>query len=76
MGVSVVNALSDYLKVEVKQNGKLYFMEFKRGVAVDRLKEVGGAEGTGTKVTFYPDHSIFKETTSFSYDILANRIIR
>ena len=74
VGVSVVNALSDYLKVEVKQNGKLYFMEFKRGVAVDRLKEIGDAEGTGTKVTFYPDHSIFKETTSFSYDILANRI--
>ncbi len=74
VGVSVVNALSDLLQVEVKQNGKLYFMEFKKGVPVDRLKEIGNAEGTGTKVTFYPDHSIFKEVTSFNYSILANRI--
>jgi len=74
VGVSVVNALSDWLKVEVQQGGKKYFMEFRRGEAVDRLKEIGTADTTGTKVTFYPDHSIFKETKAFNYDTLLHRV--
>lgn len=74
VGVSVVNALSDWLKVEIKQNGKKYFMEFRRGDAVDRLKEIGTSDSSGTKVTFYPDHSIFKETKAFNYETLLHRV--
>lgn len=73
VGVSVVNALSEWLKVEVKQGGKLHGMEFRRGAPVAPLKVIGSAEGTGTKVTFYPDHTIFKEATGFSLDTLLHR---
>jgi DNA gyrase subunit B len=74
VGVSVVNALSEWLKVEVKQGGKLHFMEFRRGDPVVPLKVIGDAEGSGTKVTFYPDHTIFVEQKSFTYDTVAHRI--
>jgi DNA gyrase subunit B len=74
VGVSVVNALSEWLKVEVKQNGKLHAMEFRRGDPVEALKVVGEAEGTGTKVTFYPDHTIFSEHKGFTYDTIAHRV--
>jgi DNA gyrase subunit B len=74
VGVSVVNALSEWLKVEVKQAGKLHTMEFRRGDPVAALKEIGTAEGTGTKVTFYPDHTIFTEQKVFTYDTVAHRV--
>src|SRR5262249_4065866 len=74
VGVSVVNALSEWLKVEVKQNGKLYFMEFHRGQPVAALKEIGTAEGTGTRVRFYPDKEIFTQGTSFNIDTIVHRI--
>jgi DNA gyrase subunit B len=74
VGVSVVNALSEWLKVEVKQNGKLHAMEFRRGDPVEPLKVIGDAEGTGTKVTFYPDHTIFSEHKGFTYDTIAHRV--
>lgn len=74
VGVSCVNALSEWLKIEVKQNGKLYFMEFRRGEPVAPLKEMGNADGSGTKVTFYPDHTIFKEIKTFNLDTLTHRI--
>jgi DNA gyrase subunit B len=74
VGVSVVNALSEWLKVEVKQNGKLHGMEFRRGDPVEPLKVIGDAEGTGTKVTFYPDHTIFSEHKGFTYDTIAHRV--
>jgi DNA gyrase subunit B len=74
VGVSVVNALSDWLKVTVRQGGKVHFMEFRRGAPVAPLEVVGTAEGTGTKVHFYPDHSIFKETKAFDFDVLSHRI--
>ncbi len=73
VGVSVVNALSDWLKVEVKQGGKLFFMEFRRGDPVAELKEIGASDHSGTKVTFYPDHSIFQETKTFNYDTIYHR---
>ncbi len=73
VGVSVVNALSDWLKVEVQRDGKHHSMEFRRGVPVAPLVEVGKSDKRGTKVTFYPDHSIFKETKSFNYEIIAHR---
>jgi DNA gyrase subunit B len=74
VGVSVVNALSEWLKVEVRQNGKLFAMEFRRGEPLAPLKEMGPAEGRGTKVTFYPDHTIFTQTKAFSLETLIHRI--
>ncbi len=73
VGVSVVNALSSFLEVEIKRDGKIYHQRYERGKPVTPLKEIGKAKGTGTKVLFKPDKQIFK-TTEFSYDILANRL--
>lgn len=74
VGVSVVNALSDWLKIEVRQDNKLHFIEFRRGITVAPLKVIGNAEGTGTKVTFFPDHTIFPEAKGFEYETLVHRI--
>mgnify|MGYP003873277151 CR=1 FL=1 len=70
VGVSVVNALSTYLRAEVKRDGKLYSQEFKVGHATGKMKEEGKAIGTGTKITFQPDASIF-ETTKFSFKTIS-----
>ncbi|MDD7593859.1 MAG: DNA topoisomerase (ATP-hydrolyzing) subunit B [Peptoniphilaceae bacterium] len=72
VGVSVVNALSEKLVVEVRRDGKRYHMEFSRGNKVSDLEVVGKAEDTGTEVLFYPDDQIF-ETTTFEHDILERR---
>lgn len=75
VGVSVVNALSDWLRVEVKQRGKLYGMEFRRGVPVAPLKELGSSDSSGTTVRFFPDHSIFSEVKGgFHIEILSQRL--
>ena len=74
VGVSVVNALSEWLKVEVKQKGKIFEMEFRKGVPTGPLKEVGTTTETGTKVTYYPDRTIFTEAKGYNYETLANRI--
>lgn len=74
VGVSVVNALSEWLKVKVFQGGKEYFMEFRRGEPVERLKETGHSDRTGTLVTFYPDHTIFNSVTGFNLETLIHRI--
>jgi DNA gyrase subunit B len=73
VGVSVVNALSEWLEVEIKQNGKVFQQRFDRGVPVAPLAEVGKTKGKGTKITFKPDAQIF-ENTDFSYDVLATRL--
>lgn len=73
VGVSVVNALSERLSVEVKRDGKVFFQEFKRGVPVHSLKEIGKTSGRGTRVTFLPDKEIFPEMEGFKYDVLAGR---
>lgn len=75
VGVSVVNALSEWLKVEVKRDGKIYFQEYKRGIAVKPVKEIGTVKKneTGTKTTFKPDEQIFK-TIKFKFDTLAERM--
>lgn len=73
VGVSVVNALSEWMKVEVRRNGRLYVQDYVRGKPTDEVHEIGTAIGTGTRVTFKPDPTIF-ETTDFKYDILANRL--
>jgi len=73
VGVSVVNALSEWLDVEIKQNGKVFQQHFDRGVPAGGLTVVGKTKGRGTKVTFKPDGEIF-ETTEFSFDILSQRL--
>lgn len=75
VGVSVVNALSEWLKVEVKRNGNVYFQEYRQGVAVKPVKEIGKAKKneTGTKVTFLADKEIFK-AFKFKFDTLAERM--
>jgi len=73
VGVSVVNALSEFLEVEVWRDGRIHRQKYERGKPVTELKVVGQSKLTGTKVTFKPDPLIF-ETTEFSYDILAKRM--
>jgi len=69
VGISVVNALSSWLKVEVHRNGKAYTQEYKRGKPLTPVKEVGKAHDTGTITTFLPDKEIFKEP-NFNYKIV------
>ena len=75
VGVSVVNALAERLKVEVRRDEKIYFQEFKRGVPVAKVKETGKARKneSGTKITFFPDPEIFN-TTEFKFSTLAERM--
>ncbi|MCX8092648.1 MAG: DNA topoisomerase (ATP-hydrolyzing) subunit B [Candidatus Goldbacteria bacterium] len=73
VGVSVVNALSEWLEVEVRRNGKIYFQKYIRGVPQKDVRVIGEAKKTGTKVVFKPDPKIF-DTIEFKYDILANRM--
>ncbi|MBI5807605.1 MAG: DNA topoisomerase (ATP-hydrolyzing) subunit B [Ignavibacteriales bacterium] len=75
VGVSVVNALSEWCKVEVKRDGKIYFQEYVRGVPKAPVKQIGTykSDTTGTKVTFKPDREIFK-TTKFNFDTVAERL--
>ncbi len=73
VGVSVVNALSGWMWVEVKRDGKIYKQDYKIGEPQSTLKTTGKAKTTGTKVCFYPDSEIFK-TISFEYDIIAERL--
>ncbi|HRI46312.1 MAG TPA: DNA topoisomerase (ATP-hydrolyzing) subunit B [Ignavibacteriaceae bacterium] len=75
VGVSVVNALSEWLKVEVRREGIIYFQEYRRGEPVGKVKEIGKAKKneSGTKVTFLPDKEIFK-STKFKFDTLMERM--
>lgn len=76
VGASVVNALSDWLEVEICQGGKVYKQRYERGHVCYPLKEIGTCpeEKTGTKVTFFPDATIFTETTHFEFDVLKIRL--
>ena len=75
VGVSVVNALSEWLEVEVRRDGKLFYQKYKKGDPVDAVKVIGKAEKgkTGTKTTFMPDGTIFKNRT-FKFETLAERL--
>lgn len=73
VGVSVVNALSEWLEVEVQREGQIYLMRFERGKPATELKVIGKSKRTGTKVTFKPDDEVF-ETLHFEYDILSQRL--
>ena len=76
VGASVVNALSEWLEVEIYQEGKVYRQRYEKGHTCYSLKEVGTCpeDKTGTKVTFKPDPDIFKETTVYDFDILKTRL--
>ncbi len=73
VGVSVVNALSTKMVVQVCRDGKEYEISFSRGKTVEKLHEIGTADHTGTTVQFWPDAEIFTETTVFSYTTLSDR---
>ena len=73
VGLSCVNALSEWLKVEVFQDGSHHYQMYHRGIPDERLKIIGPADHTGTKVTFMPDAEIF-ETTEWEYERLKNRL--
>ena len=73
VGVSVVNALSEWLEVEVRRGGKRYHQRYERGIRTTDLSVLGPARGSGTLVTFKPDAEIFSEM-AFSFDKLSNRL--
>ncbi len=76
VGASVVNALSDWLEVDICSGGKIYRQRYERGKSMYPLKVVGECplEKTGTKVSFKPDASIFQETTVYEFDVLKQRL--
>ena len=73
VGVSVVNALSDSLELEIQRDGAVWEQSYEKGKPTSKLKQTGKTRKTGTKVTFHPDASIFEKTV-FSYDTLATRL--
>ncbi|MDO5014514.1 MAG: DNA topoisomerase (ATP-hydrolyzing) subunit B [Clostridia bacterium] len=74
VGVSVVNALSEWLEVEVYQNGKIYSQTFSRGKQKSDVEVIGETEKTGTKIRFKPDPEIFKDTLEFDVETLKKRL--
>ncbi|OBR66687.1 DNA gyrase subunit B [Paenibacillus oryzae] len=74
VGVSVVNALSEHVVVQVSREGKVHQQEYRRGIPQYDVRVVGESETTGTKTTFLPDPEVFTDTTVFEYDTLQNRI--
>lgn len=75
VGVSVVNALSEWMRAEVKRDGKTYFQEYRKGIPVEKVKQIGTYKGdqTGTKISFLPDNSIFR-VTKFNFETVAERL--
>src|SRR6516162_1845369 len=73
VGVSVVNALSDWLELEIQRDGAVWEQSYERGKPTSKLSQTGKTRKTGTRVTFHPDATIF-EKINFSYDILATRL--
>ncbi len=73
VGVSVVNALSEYLEVEIRRDGKVYSHRYERGITAGPLKITGETQKRGTRITFKPDAEIFSDT-ELSFDILAQRL--
>ncbi len=73
VGVSCVNALSDYLRAEVRRDGKVYMQEYAFGKPTSDLQVIGSSDHTGTTITFHPDGSIFT-VTEYDYSILSNRL--
>jgi len=74
VGVSAVNALSDWLKLEIRRDGKVYYQEYAQGKPVTEFKQTGVTDRRGTKITFHPDPDIFKNILEFSFDQLAQKL--
>ena len=74
VGVSCVNALSSYLRAEVRRDGHVYMQEYAYGHPKGPVEKIGDTDETGTKVMFKPDPTIFTETTVYNYDTLAKRL--
>ncbi|HCY72981.1 MAG TPA: DNA topoisomerase (ATP-hydrolyzing) subunit B [Rikenellaceae bacterium] len=74
VGVSCVNALSDYLRAEVHREGKVFVQEYSKGKPLGPVKIVGDSNDTGTTITFHPDPEIFTQTTVYKYDTLSARL--
>jgi DNA gyrase subunit B len=74
VGVSAVNALSDWLKLEIRRSGKVYYQEYSRGIPTAEFKQTGVTDRRGTKITFHPDPDIFKNVLEFSFDQLAQKL--
>jgi DNA gyrase subunit B len=74
VGVSVVNALSEWLEVEVRREGEVYMQRYQRGMPEAPVQRLGTTQRVGTTVTFNPDAEIFTETTEFSFDTLSVRL--
>ena len=74
VGVSCVNALSSYLRAEVRRDGSIYMQEYAYGHPKGPVEKIGATGETGTKVLFKPDPAIFTETTEYNYDTLAKRL--
>lgn len=73
VGVSVVNALSKFLEVEIYSNGKIYYQTYEKGIKTSELKVIGESEKKGTRIHFIPDEEIFN-VTEFNYDVLSRRL--
>jgi len=73
VGMSVVNALSEWLEVEVKRDGRIYHQRYERGQVASELKVIGKAKGTGTKIVFKPDYEIFEDLV-YNFDTIAYRL--
>ncbi|NQT95646.1 MAG: hypothetical protein HQ572_04270, partial [Candidatus Omnitrophica bacterium] len=74
VGVSVVNALAEWLEVEIRRDGKVYHQRYKKGRTASKLTTIGKSQKTGTKVTFKADKEIFEKSIEFSFETLANRM--
>ena len=74
VGAKCVNAVSEWFEVEVSRGGEVHHMEFERGKTTKKLEVIGKAKGTGTLITFKPDPEIFRDTTEFKSDIIAQRL--
>ena len=74
VGVSVVNALSEWLEAEVRRDGKVYHQRYERGKTASKVTVVGKSKTTGTRITFKPDNQIFTGKPEYSFDTLSNRL--
>ncbi len=74
VGVSCVNALSEWLEVEIHRNNQIYHQRYAKGAVQSKVEVIGATHTTGTKVVFKPDPEIFSTTTEYNFDILANRL--
>ncbi|MFZ1315236.1 MAG: DNA topoisomerase (ATP-hydrolyzing) subunit B [Methanothrix sp.] len=73
VGVSVVNALSEWMEVQVRRNGRIYWQRFEKGKVASDLEDRGSSDSTGTTITFKPDPAVFEET-EFHFDTLSSRL--